>query len=143
MQPRPRERRNGAEHQSGDDRQPGPEREHHAVDADLVEPGNCARSQRRGAAQDQRGRREAQRAAADAQRNALGQKLPHDPAASRAERTPDGQLPPPCDPVGKKQTGHVDAGDGQHEGGNGAQQDQRRPVGADHLFLEGYHVCLE
>ena len=44
VQPRPRERRDGAEHQPGDDRQSGAEREHRAVDGDLIEPGNVAGS---------------------------------------------------------------------------------------------------
>ena len=49
------------------------------------------------------------------QHHRLGQQLPHHPGASRAERDPDGELPPPRRAAAEQQAGNVRARNGQDE----------------------------
>jgi hypothetical protein len=65
---------------------------------------------------------EAERAAGERQHDALGEHLPHDAPARRAERRADGELPLAGGRSREHQVGHVGAGDEQDER-HGREQD--------------------
>ena len=78
---------------------------------------------------------EADDAAGDRQQRALGQQLPHQPPASRAERGAHRQLAIAPQHARERQVGDVRARDQQHEPGR-AEQDQQHLARADGQLLE-------
>ena len=135
--------RDHAERQPDQDRQPERERQHDRIDSDLVETRDVARDQRRHDTEHYGRRRQADRAAAQAQQDALGQDLPYEPAAARAERCADRLRPLARHPAREQQPRHVDTGNQQHENERRGQRQECGPVFGDHLLTQRNHPGVD
>ena len=143
MKAGPLDGRDHAERQPDQDRQPERERQHDRIDSDLVETRDVARDQRRHDTEHYGRRRQADRAAAQAQQDALGQDLPYEPAAARAERCADRLRPLARHPAREQQPRHVDTGNQQHENERRGQRQECGPVFGDHLLTQRNHPGVD
>ena len=127
----------GAERDPGRQRQPEGEREHPAVDRHLRRAGREQGRERHQQVEAQPRDEQAEGAGREGEEARLGDELPQQAAAARAEGRPEGELAlAPAHPR-HGEVGDVGARDEQHEGGGG-EQDQQRGAGlARQLFGEG------
>ena len=63
--------------------------------------------------------------------------MPHEAPARRAERRPDGDLPPPHRRAREQQVRHVGTRDEEHHGHGAGEGDEEGPRIADHEALQG------
>ena len=84
------------------------------------------RDQRDQPARQRHRQRDAERAADERQQHALGQQLPDQLAAGRAQRQPHRDFPLAHEPAGNQQVRDIGAGDQQDEADHPHQDDQRR-----------------
>ena len=75
-------------------------------------------------------------AAGERQHHALGQQLPHDPAAAGPDGGTHGNLTPPARGADEQQVGDVGTGDEQHEADGADEHQQRRANVADERFTD-------
>ena len=79
---------------------------------------------------------QAEQAAGEAERHAFGEQRARQPAAARAQRNADGELPPASLGPHEKQIRHVGAGDHQHDSDRAQENPQHAPHVADHVLRQ-------
>ena len=125
----PEEQARADSEQEGEDRDPARQhrRRRHAA---ASEPTSCTRT---GTANDANSR--SRSPAGDRDQHALGEEVPDDAGASRAERDANGEVAPAGQRPRQQQAGDVDARDQQHAGDGTEQHEQRRAHTLHHQLL--------
>ena len=119
------ERRQRAEQHAGQDRHAKREDQHHRIEPDFAGARREPANERRQHADGDPGEANADRSADGRQQRALGEQLPHQPAASRAERGAHRQLAIAAKHPRQREVGDVRARNQQHQSGD-AEQDQQQ-----------------
>ncbi len=137
VRPRGAQRREEAEEQPREEGQGQRETQDLRIDRGLGEPRHAARAERAQTRHAGPGHEHTAAAANERQQQALDQQLPHEAPARRAERRPDGDLPPPHRRAREQQVRHVGARDEEHHGHGAGEGDEEGPRIADHEALQG------
>jgi hypothetical protein len=132
---RGRQRRGQAEDHAGEDRDEGGEEED-ATSSARRTVARCPPERRCRGGRSSRGPRPARGRAGGGEEDALGEELPDDAAAARAEGDADGDLAPARGGAREQQVGDVGAGDEQHAADGSEEDVDRRAHVADDLVAE-------
>ena len=119
------------------EREPEREGEHRHVHADLGDARHVLAEEGDDEASTPRhGEDEPERAAREREHDRLGEELPDDARAARAERRAHRDLLAAPERPREDEVGDVGAGDQQHEADRAEQHEQRRPHVADEVLVE-------
>src|SRR5262245_40245196 len=126
VEPRRLERRREAEDDAGRERYPQCEAEHRRVDLHLRQVEQIGRGERYEQIGPPPRQRQSGQAAQPGEQQTLGQQLPDDATAIRAQRSAHGNFPPPPRGARQQQVGNVRAGDQEHHPDRAEQHEQRQ-----------------
>jgi hypothetical protein len=126
--------RNQSEQDSGDERNEKREEQDAAVDADVVQSRNIGRAENAHRPNGRECDEDSRRAARQAEQHALGQQLPEDARAARADCRADRDFFLASRRARQQQVRDVRAGDQQHKPDRAQQNIERQPYVAHDLF---------
>jgi hypothetical protein len=129
-----------AEREGHQARQARGEAEHRPAQRDLVEPRQVGRREGQQPAHAERGDHHARQAAGRRQHERLGDELPRDPAASRAERVADREFALARGSLREEQVRHVRARDEEQEEDGAEENVQGRPDAAGERRLQRHRL---